>query len=123
MAAFSDLVGKRLRDVRVGDDKITFEMADGARYLMHHDQDCCESVYVESIDGDLRDLVGEEIVVAEERSSSGEPDKPLSSWDDSYTWTFYTLRTVKASVTIRWYGSSNGYYSESVDFSGMSEED
>ena len=49
-------------------------------------------------------------MVAEERTE----DAP--SADESGTWTFYELRTVKASVTLRWGGYSNGYYSEAVDF-------
>lgn len=48
--------------------------------------------------------------MAEETSSSGEIE-----WGTE-TWTFYKFATVKGYVTLRWYGESNGYYSESVDF-------
>jgi hypothetical protein len=93
---------------RHGDEKISMIFSDGTLAIMHHHQDCCETVDIEDINGDLEDLLNTPLLVAEEREQE-DPDA-----FDSGTWTFYCLRTVKGSIDIRWYGSSNGFYSEGV---------
>jgi hypothetical protein len=108
--SISKLIGLTLTRVDVADEVITFTSNDGRVFKMLHHQDCCECVRVEDVIGDVLDLIDTPIVYAEERSNSDE------SASESGTWTFYELRTIKGSVTIRWYGSSNGYYSEDVDF-------
>ncbi|PEM65308.1 hypothetical protein CN613_25530 [Bacillus pseudomycoides] len=96
---------------RVGDDELHFKTEDGETYKMFHRQNCCESVYIESIVGELDDLLNSPVLMAEEVEQAGDS----SSWGTS-TWTFYKLATLKGYVTIRWLGESNGCYSESVDF-------
>ncbi len=106
-------------------DQINFYEAGKLRFVMKHDQDCCESVYVEDIAGDLSDLLGTPIVKAEEIGNADDPSLPsgaIDDYDESHTWTFYKLDTIKGGVTIRWYGSSNGYYSESVDIYDVQKE-
>lgn len=122
---FSELVGKTLKEVRgaVGDDKLEFVCEDGSLYALWHSQDCCESVNVESIVGEVADLIGSPILVAEESTNDKDDPpgyKPESDYRESFTWTFYKLATVKGWVDIRWLGESNGYYSEGVDFSRIS---
>lgn len=111
------LKGKTLRSVLVQDDQIDFTDFEGHSYRMYHNQDCCESVFVEDVVGDIDNIIGSPILMAEEVASKNDP--PLSDYEESYTWTYYKLATIKGSVTIRWYGSSNGYYSESVNFISM----
>lgn len=113
----SELVGKTLSRVELSGDRETleFETVDGDKYQLYHDQDCCESVWLEDVNGDFEDLVGSPILVAEEVSNT-EHDNPLNKYDESYTWTYYKLHTIKGGVHLRWYGVSNGYYSERVDF-------
>jgi hypothetical protein len=107
------LKGKTLSKVDGDDYELVFETTDGERYRMYHEQDCCESVSIESIVGDLQDLVGSEILIAEE--VDGESPADFEAYE-SYTWTFYKFATRKGYVDIRWLGQSNGYYSESISF-------
>ena len=116
MNGFEDLKGKVLSSIINIGDEVTFTLNDGSIYKLYHSQDCCESVYVEDVVGDLSDLIGSPILEAEEVTSDENPIDVPKSMQDSFTWTFYKLSTIKGSVTIRWYGESNGYYSESVDF-------
>ena len=112
----SVLIGKTLTSVthNKDSDSVHFVTEDDKQYVMIHLRDCCEDVYLADTTGDLNDLVGAPIFTAEHRANS--EDKPLFKYDISHTWTFYELATIKGSVTLRWYGSSNGYYSECVDF-------
>lgn len=117
-AKFSDLVGKTLKSIsgKVGDDEMIFETTYGQKYRMTHHQYCCENVSLEDICGDINNLIGTQIIKAGESISIENPEGVSPEHQDSFTWTFYNISTVKGDVTIRWYGESNGYYSESVDF-------
>lgn len=114
---FSDLLGKTITNIeKKGDDYLFFVLDSGEEYVMFHSQDCCEGVSIDDINGDLNDLLNSPITMAEEVTSNVNPEGITKEYQDSFTWTFYKLATIKGHVTIRWYGESNGYYSESVSF-------
>lgn len=130
---FKDLEGKILKEVKklpsdqkeilswwggkVDGDILLFRCED-ADYIMHHERDCCESV--DLIDGfeDLQEIVGAKIISAEEVESEEHQgvEGITEKEQDSFTWTFYKIQTEKGFATLRWFGSSNGYYSEKVSF-------
>ena len=120
------MLNKRMVKVEnLDDNEIKFTDEDGVIYRLYHSQDCCECVYIESVIGDLNDLLGVPLWVAEEVAFDGqevpegvtkkERDEENEYEDESFTWTFYKFATVKGYVDIRFYGSSNGYYSESAE--------
>ena len=136
---FNTLQGKTISEITTltsdrGVVGLTITCTDSTRYKLEHTQDCCEQVTLEDICGELDDLIGVPLLQAEEiRSRNGDNTKiaealthylhPTKSHDDSFTWTFYRLATTKGSVVLRWYGESNGYYSESVDLTLLGDEE
>ena len=112
-AKIEDMGGKVFTSVRgeVGGDMLVFEN-NTERFVFFHAQDCCESVDINDIIGDLQDLVGEPLLIAEEVNGATEPDVEHC---ESYTYTFYKFATRKGYVDVRWLGESNGYYSEGVN--------
>lgn len=77
-----------------------------------------EGVSIEDMNRDLEYLIGTPILLAEENSLKEHTAEQLAeiekekeeqgedyySWEESFTWTFYKLATVKGHVDIRWYG-------------------
>ncbi len=110
----AQMLGKTFVQVTgsVDSDEMLFETANGERFMFAHQQDCCETVSINDIVGDLQDLCGEPLLISEEVKGATEPDEEHY---ESYTYTFYKFATRKGYVDVRWLGESNGYYSESVE--------
>ena len=97
---------------------IRFYLSKDAWFYLCHEQEASESVFIESIEGDLQDLIDSPILMAEEVVQPNLPAlRKADDYDNypSWTWTFSKFATVKGHVTIRWYGASDGNYSEEVD--------
>ena len=72
--------------------------------------------------GNLDDLIDTPLLMAEEVTNEQDVNPEgveIPDYQDSFTWTFYKLATIKGYVTLSWYGQSNGYYNESVSFTRL----
>ncbi len=108
-ARINELVGMTFCEVSVNPEKteLTLVDANGKIWQFAHSQECCEDVQIEDICGNLSDLLNSRLISAYESCSESSPP-------EVGTWTFYNLATIRGSVTVRWYGLSNGHYSEKV---------
>jgi len=123
MAEFKDLLGKTIVNI-VGLHKHSREIdiytSTGEHYIMKHYQTCCEDVQVEDVCGEIDDILNSPILQAEKSTSDTNPFDIKKKYQESFTWTFYRIATMKGQVVIRWYGESSGYYSEEVEFDKIS---
>lgn len=106
------LLGKTLTKVTSERDEIAFHIDDGEIWVLQHEPDCCETVSLVDVSGDLDDLVGL-LVVAEEVQR----ERVITSDGEGTTWTFCKFATAKGYVTLSWRGDSNGYYTETPTLS------
>ena len=115
---FETLVGETLTSLEMQGDVLVFTCESGKVFEMGYIPDCCASCYLESGLEDAKDLVGQKLERAMVDSSYTTPEDYKHEWSEpeSQTWTFYTLRTNKGTAQLRWFGSSNGYYSETPTF-------
>ncbi|ATN92888.1 hypothetical protein QGX11_gp125 [Pseudomonas phage PPSC2] len=107
----TDFYGKTIAGVdglERGSDSVVITFEDGCSLHMWHSQDCCESVSIEDIDSSAGSLDGAVFHDLEVYTKEGNSD-----WG-AETYTFYTLKTDRGYVWIRWFGESNGYYSTGV---------
>ena len=59
----SDLIGKTFKSVLISSDELIF-IGDCGTFRFYHDQDCCESVRIFDIAGDIKDLENSPILLA-----------------------------------------------------------
>ena len=110
-----ELFAKRIKSItglEVDSEEVVITFEGGATLIQTHDQTCCEHVAVHQVDGNPSKFIGAiAYELIEKVTDSGyDDDTGLST-----TATFYTLKTSAGYLDWRWYGVSNGYYSESVD--------
>lgn len=115
-----NLKGKQffyIEDLEKGDDEIFFYCNDGKIYQMYHDQESGESVYIENIEGDIKNLIDTDILNIDVVAISKKEKYGTS------TKTTYKFETTKGLVTINWIGTSNGRSSESVEVRAFDSKD
>lgn len=113
MKILTELIGQTVIGVNVGRHALHLQLANGKKFGFWHERECCETVEIDQVDGDIDDLIGTPLVMAEVVSERYNGDDSLC------VYTFYKFATVNGYVTVRWNGTSNGYYGVKV---GMFEQ-
>ena len=137
MTIFKELIGKRINGIFLGNDRWTlaFRDTEGRWYRFDTSNDCCNSVYVNHINGvdcvrkngDIFDVMRGALVL-------GAEDK---GWGENHSWSeadggeygeviqdgFWTIATDRGYIDIEVRNDHNGYYGGSFDASGSGVED
>jgi hypothetical protein len=100
-------------DIDESNDDCLITLEDGRKFKIEHFQDCCETVQFYDASGDVHSLIGKKLTNVTEDYNDDPIEEDLSC-DGSHTWSVYKFQTDENTVILRWYGDSNGYYSETT---------
>ncbi len=108
------LISKTLKNFNVVDgEELYLYFEDDSVAKFYHSQDCCESVNIIGLGySNFKDHLGSKITAFLWDENDGNAEYEY----ESATLTDLTFYFDKDSVTVSFWGESNGYYSESVDF-------
>ena len=115
--------GLVIKDIVVIDEIIVHLVLENGHIIsLYHEQDCCEEVFIADGLDDLSKLKGERLIdISTVTEDVSDEDKKCRK-SESATWTFMNVYTDKDTVQLRWYGSSNGYYSEDATFADTTRD-
>lgn len=104
------LVGEVLTHVDVDETagEILLTTKSGRQFMLHHEQDCCESVTIKSTEGDWKKLLHKKLKEVKWEEEGDSTDYGTCTRTD------ITFIVNRHTVVSKWFGESNGYYSESV---------
>ena len=102
------LVGEVLSHVDESDGDLLLTTQSGRQIRFYHDQECCESVYIEDQDGEWHELIGKVLTNVSESSDFSDDDL------DCVQKTEFAFTADDTTVVSKWHGESNGYYSTDV---------
>jgi hypothetical protein len=114
------IAGKHVVDVKgyVGARDVVLTLTTGAtteRAILSADHGSNSTAVLGQIDGDLEDLVGDEIVAA--YMTFSQKSEGFGSFGSLLGVTFVHIRTRRNDITLHWSGDDSQYYSASVEYS------
>lgn len=121
--SLNDLFGRKIESVEgcyKGSNFMKIKFTDGIS-VVFQPSNLCANVEIDDVNGDPQGMVGHLIKKVEVVSN-----KQFSAKDEytkNYLWTFYKFATLDGYIDIRWYGTSNGWYSEEVLWTILDEND
>lgn len=104
------MVGRVVKYVDIDKEEMKITCEDNSVFTFYHEQDCCENVYIADTVGDPMSLKGWRLLLVD---MDAEMESDFSF--ESRTVTTVRFVTDENTVSVRWIGESNGYYSERVD--------